>query len=96
MTSPNPVNKRSAEGSAGETGRSFDACDSPAGTTPGRLRPILLSYDETAEILSLSKMTVMRMTYGGAWPVVRIGRSIRIDRADVERWVAANKSGAAA
>ncbi len=43
---------------------------------------------ETAELLRVSKQTVYRLIYAGRLPAVRVGGSLRIDRAALERFVA--------
>lgn len=41
-------------------------------------RPKLLTVEEVAEMLRVSKMTVYRLAEKGELPSVRVGRSIRI------------------
>ena len=41
-------------------------------------RPKLLTVEEVAEVLRVSKMTVYRLAEKGELPSVRVGRSIRI------------------
>lgn len=47
----------------------------------------LLRPEEVAEILRLSRRTVIRMARDGEIPCIRIGRLVRFERADVERWL---------
>ncbi|MCK4414322.1 MAG: helix-turn-helix domain-containing protein [Candidatus Eisenbacteria sp.] len=46
----------------------------------------LLSVAEAAEILRISVSWVYRNTKRGRLPHLRVGRSIRIDPRDLERW----------
>ena len=55
------------------------------GTRP--LQPLLLRSGEVAKLLGLGRSTVFAMLAAGELPVVRIGRSVRVPRVALERWV---------
>ena len=46
----------------------------------------LLTIEETARMLRISSVTVRRYVAAGRLPSVRVGRSVRIDKAEVERF----------
>jgi excisionase family DNA binding protein len=50
----------------------------------------LLSVDSAAELLSVSPKTVRRMLTRGTLPHCRLGRLVRIQRADLERYIASS------
>ena len=50
--------------------------------------PQLLSVDDVAAILAVSSKTVRRMIDRGALSACRVGRLVRIERADLERYIA--------
>jgi excisionase family DNA binding protein len=51
----------------------------------------LLRVDEVAKVLAISERSVHRLVDDGAIAVVRIGRSVRFDPADVHDFVANQK-----
>jgi excisionase family DNA binding protein len=51
------------------------------------MEPLLLRSGEVAKLLGLGRSTVFAMLAAGELPVVRIGRSVRVPRAALERWV---------
>jgi excisionase family DNA binding protein len=55
------------------------------GTRP--LEPLLLRAGEVAKLLGLGRSTVFALLAAGELPVVRIGRSVRVPRGALERWV---------
>lgn len=55
------------------------------GTRP--MAPLLLRAGEVATLLGLGRSTVFAMLGAGELPVVRIGRSVRVPRVALERWV---------
>ena len=55
------------------------------GTRP--MEPLLLRAGEVAKLLGLGRSTVFAMLAAGELPVVRIGRSARVPRVALERWV---------
>ncbi|MBS0197699.1 MAG: helix-turn-helix domain-containing protein [Planctomycetes bacterium] len=60
--------------------------------TPDRL---LVSIPEAAKYLSVSKRTVWRLaSRGGEFPIVRIGRAVRVSMADLEALVRSWRDGA--
>ena len=57
-------------------------------TTPGEL----LTLDQTADFLQISKKTIYAKTGPGAkaklpFPVIRVGRLLRVRRSDLENYV---------
>jgi excisionase family DNA binding protein len=53
----------------------------------------LLTTDETAEILGITGRTVRTLVRAGSLPAVRFGGSVRIDPADLRRFVNDAKAG---
>ena len=50
----------------------------------------LLTTKETAEILGVTPRTVMNYLRGGL-PCVKLGRTVRIMRADLDTWIASHR-----
>ena len=50
-------------------------------------RPLLLTEDEAATTLAVSKRTLQSLIYSGVLPSVKIGRSRRVAAADLELYV---------
>jgi excisionase family DNA binding protein len=50
--------------------------------------PQLLSVDDVAAILAVSSKTVRRMIDRGVLSACRVGRLVRVQRADLERYIA--------
>ncbi|MFO1062230.1 MAG: helix-turn-helix domain-containing protein [Dongiaceae bacterium] len=59
----------------------------PAKGAPARL----LTYADVAERLQLSERSVRRLADAGALSVIRIGRAVRIDPRDLERFLAGQR-----
>jgi excisionase family DNA binding protein len=60
--------------------------------TPRTEQVPLLTVDDVARILRLSKEAVYRMTWQGVLPTVRLGPgSVRIDPRDLEEFLAARR-----
>ena len=55
------------------------------------MRP-LLTFLEVADILNCSKPTVERLVYEGALPSIKIRRATRFHAADIEAFIAKQKS----
>ncbi len=55
------------------------------GTRP--LEPLLLRPGEVASLLGLGRSTVFALLVAGELPIVRIGRSVRVPRVALERWI---------
>ena len=54
-------------------------------------RPLLLNVDEVANILGICSRTVWRLHDSGQMPqCIRLGRSVRWRRSDIEAWVGSN------
>ncbi len=51
------------------------------------LEPLLLKATEVAKLLGLGRSKVFAMVAAGELPVIRIGRSVRIPRQALERWI---------
>ncbi len=51
------------------------------------MEPLLLRTDDVARALGLGRSTVFALMAAGELPVVRIGRSVRVPRAALERWI---------
>ena len=51
----------------------------------------LLTIRSFADVLGISEKTARRLVWTGRIPCVRIGRVVRLDPADVSRFVAARK-----
>jgi excisionase family DNA binding protein len=67
----------------------------PATSTPAAAKapdglPQLLTVVEVAATLKVSERTLYRWIKWGELPVRRLGRSIRIDRKELDRFVAAH------
>jgi excisionase family DNA binding protein len=48
---------------------------------------VLLRVDEAAQLLSLGRSTLYAMAAAGTIPTVRVGRSLRIPREELNRWI---------
>ena len=61
----------------------------PTGDAPEArpMEPLLLRAGEVATLLGLGRSTVFALLAAGELPVVRIGRSVRVPRVALERWV---------
>ncbi len=71
----------------GEEMSATDFTSARTGNAPA-VAPLLLRDYEVAAILNVSKSTAYALMAGGTLPgVVRIGRSIRLSREALERWV---------
>jgi excisionase family DNA binding protein len=51
----------------------------------------LLTTEEAAEALAVSVRTVKNLMFDGHLPFIKIGRATRIDRADLDAYVAQNR-----
>jgi excisionase family DNA binding protein len=51
------------------------------------MEPLLLKAADVAELLGLGRSKVFAMLAASELPVVRVGRSVRVPRAALERWV---------
>ena len=54
----------------------------------------LMTPEEAAEYLKLSEGTIRNMAADGEIPKVKIGRSLRFRRSDLNRWIDAKASAA--
>ena len=52
--------------------------------------PLLLRGVEVAEALGISRALAYRWMASGILPTVRVSRSIRVPRAELLKWIAAN------
>jgi len=48
---------------------------------------LLLRAEEAARLMDFGRSTVFKMLATGELPAVRYGRSVRVRRVDVERWI---------
>ncbi|MDQ2744600.1 MAG: helix-turn-helix domain-containing protein [Chloroflexota bacterium] len=48
---------------------------------------VLLRLDEVREALAIGQSKLYQLIDSGEIPVVRIGRAVRVPRAEVERWI---------
>ena len=53
--------------------------------------PMLLTVRDTARALSCCQKTVWQLTKDGKLPAVHIGRAVRYDRRDIERFIESSK-----
>lgn len=53
----------------------------------GTVNAALLSYDQAAEVLNVSRSTVKRFAADGELPVVRFGKSTRVRPADLDAFI---------
>ena len=51
------------------------------------LEPLLLKATEAGKLLGLGRSKVFAMVAAGELPAIRIGRSVRIPRQALERWI---------
>jgi len=61
-----------------------------AGEGP-RAQQQLFDLHETARVLNVSAWTVRDLIWRGDLPSVRVGRLVRVDRRDVEAFIAKNR-----
>lgn len=54
------------------------------------MEPLLLKAGDVAELLGLGRSKVFAMLSAGELPVVRMGRSVRVPRAALRRWIIEN------
>ena len=54
---------------------------------------LLLTAKQAAEALAISPRKLWSLTASGEISVVRLGRSVRYDRADLERFIESQKEG---
>ena len=52
----------------------------------------LLTRQQTAKILTISARTLWALTDTGALPSIRIGRSVRYSRQDIDAFIAARRT----
>ncbi len=50
-------------------------------------RSVLLTPDEVAEMLRVARKTVVVMARDGRIPSLRVGRRVRFDAVEIERWL---------
>ena len=51
------------------------------------MEPLLLKVADVAQLLGLGRSKVFAMLAAGELPVIRMGRSVRVPRAALERWI---------
>jgi excisionase family DNA binding protein len=52
----------------------------------------LMTLEEVAEFLRLSKDTIYRMAHAGTIPASKVGNQWRFREEDVDRWIEMNKN----
>ena len=52
----------------------------------------LLTPDEVAEMLQIARKTVVVMAREARIPCIRIGRIVRFDPAEIDRWIDSQRS----
>lgn len=62
--------------------------------TTEKQKPLLVSYREAAESLGLCERKIWQLVKDGELKAVRVGRSVRIPVAELERFVADNATAA--
>lgn len=53
----------------------------------------LLTLQDVAGLLRIHERTIRRLVAARRMPCVRLGRTLRFDPSDIERWVSARKEG---
>jgi excisionase family DNA binding protein len=56
----------------------------------------LLTYRQAAEVLRITERSLWSLVDRGALPAVRFGRTVRIDPADLRKFIERSKQGTAA
>ena len=51
----------------------------------------LLDISQLSEIINIKKKTIYDWTHKGLIPYVKVGRLLRFDLNDIERWLKSNK-----
>ena len=54
---------------------------------PTMIEPLLMSLEETARLLRISRGKAYQMAATGELPVVRMGRSVRVRRDRLQAWL---------
>lgn len=54
---------------------------------------LLLTYDQAAALLNLSRRTVWTLVSDGQIGAVRLARAVRIPRSELERWISDHTEG---
>jgi len=66
----------------------LDRDESTAGPVPPQPEDrLLLNATEVARLLGLGRSTIFSLLAAGELPAIRIGRSVRVPRAALERWI---------
>lgn len=53
----------------------------------------LLTIEQLSELISVKKKTIYDWTHRGAIPCVKVGRLLRFDPGEIERWLKGNRKG---
>lgn len=78
--------RRFVDGLAAQSGTERQTLDGAPAGGQGDEQCLLLTYQATAELLSLSERTVRSLVAAGDLPAVSIGRARRIHRKVLEEW----------
>jgi excisionase family DNA binding protein len=65
-----------------------------SGIAPDSISKLLLTAREAARALAISERTLWSLTNNGDIPSVRIGRAVRYDPRDLDRWIERQKQPA--
>lgn len=60
--------------------------------TTNSTEQLLYSVQDVAALLSMSPSNIYRLVNAGTIPIIRLGKSIRIKRDDLEAWVESMES----
>jgi excisionase family DNA binding protein len=60
---------------------------------PQQIQPLVWKPEEAAQALTVSVPTLWRLVKRQGLPVIRMGRVVRFDPADVQAWLAKQKTG---
>ena len=94
-SSPDVIAQAGGEGESVSHGRAALECERTArGTRGGSRRPergthgaAVVESGEVAQLLRLGRSTVFALLAASELPVIRIGRSVRVPRVALERWI---------
>lgn len=64
-----------------------------AAETPGAQGRLLLTIPETCELLGIKKTLCWSLIQQGVIPSIRLGRLVRVPRAQLEAWIATQAAG---
>lgn len=68
-------------------------CARVVDSTGGEMEERLLTLDDLAGYLSVSRRTVYRLLEGNSIPAYRVGGQVRFRREDIDKWLETKKIG---